>query len=210
MNIAILGATGNVGSRLTTEALSRGHKVTAIARSAGSAGSAGKIEAKPGLTVKATDLTDTTALAHAVSGYDAVLLAVRFQGLDAAPLLDAIKQAHTKRLLVVGGAGSLQVPGGGIDVVDTPNFPAEYKPEATAAREFLHTLRKEATLDWTMISPSAMLVPGTRTGKFRIGDDQLLVDAAGKSEISMEDLSVALIDELEQHKHSRKRFTAGY
>jgi len=203
MNIAIIGATGYTGTPLTAEALSRHHHVTAIARKAG------QIPAAPGLSAKALDYTDTAALAAALEGKEAVLVAVKFHNADTAPLLQAIKRAGVKRVLVIGGAGSLQAAPG-LDVVDTPNFPAEYKEEALAAREFLRTLRKENGLDWTLLSPSALLVPGERTAKYRVGGDTLLVDAQGKSSISIQDLAKALIDELEQPRHIRQRFTVGY
>lgn len=203
MNIAIIGATGGVGSRLTKEALSRGHQVTAIARKAN------ELPAQAGLTTKAISYTDAGALVDAIKGKDAVLLAVKFQSGDGEQILKTIKQAHPKRLLAVGGAGSLEAKPG-LDVVDTPDFPDAYKGEALAAREFLRTLRKESELDWTSISPSALLLPGERTAKYRVGGDQLLVDGEGKSSISIEDLAKALIDELEQPKHSRNRFTVGY
>jgi putative NADH-flavin reductase len=203
MKIAIIGATGNVGSRLTKEAVSRGHQVSAIARNAD------KLPPQVGVTAKSADFTNAAALAPLLAGHDAVLVAVKYSTADGTQILAALKQAGVKRLLVVGGAGSLQVASGA-DLVDTPNFHEAWKPEALAAREFLRTLRKEPALDWTMISPSALLQPGERTGKFRLGTDQLLTDAQGNSKISMEDLAVALIDELEKPKHSRGRFTAGY
>jgi len=203
MKIAIIGATGGVGSRLTNEALSRGHQVTAIARKAN------ELAGKPGLTPVALDLADAGKLAAAVAGQDAVLVSIKYHTTDSAKLLADLKKAGIKRLLAVGGAGSLQDPTGR-DVVDSPEFPAPWKGEALAAREFLRALRQESALDWTLISPSAMLVPGERTGKYRIGADQLLVDDKGNSGISIEDLAKALIDELEEPRHSRKRFTVGY
>lgn len=203
MNIAIIGATGSVGSRLTHEALARGHQVTAIARKAN------ELPAQAGLVPVAISYTDNAALTRAIEGKDAVLLAVKFTSGDGPQILRAVKAAHPKRFLAVGGAGSLEARPG-LDVVDTPDFPAAYKDEALAAREFLRSLRREGELDWTMISPSALLAPGERTGKYRIGTDQLLVDAQGKSHISIEDLAKALIDELEEAKFRRARFTVGY
>ena len=203
MNITIIGATGNVGSRITAEALSRGHQVTAIARKADA------LPAQAGLTAKALDYSDGAKLAAAIEGQDAVLVAVKYHTADPAPILAAVKQAGVQRLLVVGGAGSLQDPTGR-DVVDSPDFPAPWKGEALAARDFLHTLRKEAAVNWTMLSPSALLEPGERTAKYRLGTDQLLIDAQGNSKISIEDLAKALIDELEQPQYLRKRFTVGY
>lgn len=203
MKIAIIGATGGVGSRLTHEALSRGHQVTAIARKAN------ELAGKPGLTPVALDLADAGKLAAAVAGQDAVLVSIKYHTTDGAKLLANLKKAGVKRLLAVGGAGSLQDPTGR-DVVDSPEFPALWKDEALAAREFLRALRQESALDWTLISPSAMLLPGERTGKYRVGADQLLVDDKGNSGISIEDLAKALVDELEEPRHSRKRFTVGY
>jgi uncharacterized protein len=114
-----------------------------------------------------------------------------------------------KWLLVVGGAGSLEVAPG-VQLVDTPDFPEAYKPEALAGRDFLNVLRGEQELDWTFLSPSALFVPGERTGKFRLGTERLLVGSGGESRISMEDYAIALVDELETPRHSRQRFTVGY
>ena len=114
-----------------------------------------------------------------------------------------------RRLLVVGGAGSLEVSPG-LTLVNTPDFPVEYKPETLAGVEFLNVLRGEKELDWTFLSPPYFFAPGERTGKFRLDKDKLLVAADGQSRISTEDFAIALVDELEQPKHSRQRFTVGY
>ncbi|NUU01619.1 NAD(P)-dependent oxidoreductase [Herbaspirillum robiniae] len=203
MNIALIGATGNVGSRILEEALRRGHQVIAIARDAG------KIAARDKLTARSADVKDTAALATAIAGADVVVSSGRFANFTAADVLPALKQAGVKRLAVVGGAGSLEIAPGKA-LVDTPDFPAEYKPEATAGRAFLNDLRGEKDIAWTFLSPSALFIAGERTGKFRLGADQLLADAAGKSWISYEDYAIALLDELEQPKHLRARFTVGY
>jgi putative NADH-flavin reductase len=144
-----------------------------------------------------------------LAGHDAVISAVRFSGSDARTLIDAVKAAGVPRYLVVGGAGSLEVAPGQ-KLVDTPTFPAAYKPEALKGGEFLQALRAEKDLDWTFLSPSAMIAAGQRTGKFRLGGDQLLSDENGKSSISYEDFAVAMVDELEKPAHSRRRFTVGY
>ncbi len=120
-----------------------------------------------------------------------------------------MKKAGVKRLLVVGGAGSLLLPGGG-RVIDSEGFPAEYKAEASAGAEFLETLRQEQELDWTFLSPSALFDGTERTGKFRLGQDDLLVSSEGTSSISFADYAIAMIDEVETPKHSRQRFTVGY
>jgi len=124
-------------------------------------------------------------------------------------VINGLKKAGVKRLLVVGGAGSLEVKPG-LQLVDRPEFPSEYKQGSLAVREALNILRKETSLEWTFLSPSAVLEPGRRTGTFRLGMDQLLTDAKGESRISVEDLAIALIDELENLKHIRRRFTVGY
>lgn len=203
MKIALIGATGQVGSRVLAEALGRGHQVTAIARQAGA------LEQRAGLRTVALDVTDGEGLAAALAGHDAVVISVKYSNVAVAPLLDAVRRAGVPRVLLVGGAGSLQVAPG-VDLVDTPDFPAAYKPEALAAREALRQLRSERTLDWTLLSPSAFLQPGQRTGTYRVGSDSLLTDAKGESRITIDDLAHALVDELEQGKHHRSRFTVGY
>jgi putative NADH-flavin reductase len=137
-----------------------------------------------------------------------VISAVHFTASDASVLIGAVKTAGAKRYLVVGGAGSLEAAPG-VALVDTPDFPQAYKAEALAGAEFLDLLRKEPTLDWTFLSPSAMFVPGERTGKFRLGTDQLLTNEHGSS-ISFEDYAIAFVDEIEKPAHSRQRFTVGY
>jgi putative NADH-flavin reductase len=124
-------------------------------------------------------------------------------------IIDGVKEAGVKRLLVVGGAGSLEVAPG-VQLVDTPQFPEQWKAGALAAREVLYLLRDESELEWTFLSPSNMIAPGERTGRFRLGTDQLLTDANGQSWISLEDYAVAMLNELEDPKHIRQRFTVGY
>jgi uncharacterized protein len=202
--IVILGITGRVGSRLADELLTRGHSVIGIARNVST------VSVRPGLTVRRADATRAEALVPLLRGHDVVISATRFAGgTEAGVLLSAVRQADVPRLLVVGGAGSLEVAPG-LALVDTPEFPAAYKAEASAGRDFLRTLQQEKDLDWSFLSPSALLEPGARTTKFRLGGDQLLADAQGKSWISMEDYAIALADELESPKHSRRRFTVGY
>ncbi|MFF7398092.1 NAD(P)-dependent oxidoreductase [Achromobacter sp. NPDC008082] len=203
MKIALIGITGRVGSRVADELLKRGHQVTGIARNPAD------VNAQPGLTVQQGDATDPEGLTPLLTGHDAVISATRFVSTDAKPLLAAVKNAGVPRLLVVGGAGSLLVAPGKL-LIDTPEFPDAYKPEARAGVVFLDTLRQEKVLNWTFISPSALFEPGERTGTFRVGDDYLLADDEGKSWISMEDYAIALADELETPKHSRRRFTVGY
>jgi len=203
MKIALIGSTGNVGSRVAAEALSRGHAVTGISRHPE------KQSAKPGLTAARGDAADAAGLPAVLAGHDVVVSSTRFAGSDARALVVAVKKAGVKRLLVVGGAGSLEAAPG-VALIDAPEFPAAYKPEAAAGRDFLHALRGERELDWTFLSPSAFFGPGERTGKFRVGGDALLVGADGRSRISIEDYALALVDELETPRHSRRRFTVGY
>jgi len=203
MKIALIGATGNVGTRLLAELLGRGHQVTGIARHLD------KLERRLGLTARTADINDEAGLAAAIAGHDAVISSVRFVSLNVGKLLAALKTAGVKRLLVVGGAGSLEVSPG-LRLLDSSIFPPEFKEEAMAGAAFLADLRLESELDWTYLSPSAMFVPGERTGKFRLGADQLLTDAKGESRISMEDFAIAMVDELERPAHSRARFTVGY
>jgi uncharacterized protein len=212
MKIALIGASGFIGSALRKEALSRGHQVTALVSQPQ------KLEPAPGLTVVQADVNATSALTTQLKGHDAVLSAFsgHAQGDIEAYYLKGIRsiiaatqEAGIKRLLVVGGAGSLEVQPG-VQLLDTPQFPAAYKPTAEGARKALGLLREESALDWTMLSPSAAIAPGERTGRFRLGGDQLLKNAEGESRISVEDYAVAFIDELEKPAHVRQRFTVGY
>lgn len=203
MKIAVIGASGRVGSRVVTETLARGHFVTAITRDSTT------VTPRANLVAVHADAGNIAELAGAISGNDAVVSALRFVDSDPTKIVEALKRAGIKRYVVVGGAGSLEVASGK-QLVDQPNFPAEYRAESLKARAFLNVLRGEAGLDWTYLSPSAEFAPGLRTGKFLLGHDQLLVDANGKSSISMEDFAIALVDELEKPAHIRQRFTVGY
>ena len=212
MKIAIFGASGRIGSRIVTEALNRGHEVTAIARHPENY----TLE-QPHLRVTRGDLFNSQDVEAAVFDHDAVVCAYNFtHGAQPStfsemtvPLLNGLKQAGVKRLLVVGGAGSLEVSPG-VQLVDTPDFPPAYKAAALAHREALKIYQQEKNIDWTYLSPAAEIVPGERTGKFRSGKDQLITGENGHSLISMEDFAVAVIDELETPMHIRERFTVGY
>jgi putative NADH-flavin reductase len=202
MKVALVGASGNAGSRILKELSDRGHAVTAIARHPE------KIAVLPNVTAVKGETAAKDALAALLAGHDAVISAVRFA--DGAPvqLLDAVRAAGVKRFLVVGGAGSLEVAPGR-RLIDTPEFPEAYKPEASAAAAFLDSLKGVSDLDWTFLSPSALFTAGERTGKFRLGKDELLTSEKGSS-ISFEDYAIALVDEIEQPRHVRQRFTVGY
>ena len=213
MKIILIGATGFVGSALLEELLSRGHEVTTVTRHPE------KLKHRPQLNAKKGDAYDPKSIAALAAGHDAVVSAFN-PGWDQADILqltlkatrsilEGVKASGVKRLLVVGGAGSLEVAPG-LQLVDTPQFPDQWKQGALGARDALNVIRQEKVLDWTFISPAAFLKPGERTGKFRLGGDQLLTDAKGESRISVADLAVAIVDELEKPKHIRSRFTAAY
>jgi uncharacterized protein len=183
--------------------VNRGHQVTGISRHPE------KGQSGAGLTLQKGDVKDEAGLAKQLAGHDAVVHSVRFLDTDVRSAVGAAKNAGVGRFLVVGGAGSLEVAPGSV-LVDTPNFPPAYKAEASAGRDFLNALKPERDLDWTFLSPSVFFSPGERTGKFRLGKDQVLTAADGKSSISMEDYAIALADEIERPQHSRQRFTVGY
>jgi len=213
MKIALIGATGYIGSVILQEALSRGHQVTGIARQPG------KMPGHPNLIPLTGDIRNELETAALLLDHEAVISAyapVRgtpdvyeqvISGYRA--ILSAVKKAGITRLLVTGGAGSLEVSPG-VQLVDTLDLPEQWKPGILGIREVLYILRKEAELDWTFLSPSQTIAPGKRTGQFRIGGDGLLTGADGKSRISLEDYAMAMIDELENPKHIRQRFTVGY
>ena len=202
MKIALIGATGNAGSRILAELSRRGHALTAIGRHPE------KVAALPGVVAAKADADDVNGLAATLKGHDVVISSVHFTASDPHKLIEAVHASGVPRYLVVGGAGSLEVAPG-VKLIDTPQFPAIYKAEAAAGGAFLDLLRRESALDWTFLSPSAMFVPGERTGKFRLGGDQLLSNDKGSS-ISFEDYAIALADEVEKPAHSRRRFTVGY
>jgi uncharacterized protein len=203
MKIAVIGASGNAGSRITAELARRGHSVTAIARHPE------KIAALANVTPTGGDVMDQAGLARLLAGHDAAISSVHFLASDPVRLIAAAKESKVGRYLVVGGAGSLEVAPG-VRLVTTSGFPVAYKAEAEAGGAFLDLLRAEKELNWTFLSPSALFVAGERTGKFRLGIDQLLTAADGKSSISFEDFAVALADEIERPVHIRRRFTVGY
>jgi uncharacterized protein len=203
MNIAVVGASGNAGSRIVAELSRRGHHVTAIARAPE------KIAAWPNVTAKKGDAHDQAALTELLKRHDVAISSIHFLASDPAKLIGAAKASRVGRYLVVGGAGSLEVAPG-VRLVTTAGFPAQYKAEAEKGAAFLDLLAQEKDLNWTFLSPSALFTAGERTAKFRLGTDQLLTAADGKSSISFEDFAVALADEIERPAHIRARFTVGY
>ncbi|KTT04060.1 3-beta hydroxysteroid dehydrogenase [Pseudomonas oryzihabitans] len=201
-SIALLGATGNVGSRLLDEALARGHSVTALVRDPA------RLAPRTGLTVATGDVAHSDN-AQALAGHEVLISSLRFADVAPATLIDFARAAGIPRLLIVGGAASLSLPDG-TRLFDAPAFPAEYRSEAGAGIATLEALREVSDLDWVFVSPQMVFFPGERTGQFRLGRDALLFDAAGNSHISYEDYAVALLDEVERPAHHRTRFTIGY
>jgi uncharacterized protein len=212
MKLALFGASGTIGQRILREALRRGHTVTAIMRDPSRL-----TDQHPHLTAVVGDVLDPARVAAAVAGHEAVLSAYGPTGgagaetiaAAARALITGLNAAGVTRLVVVGGAGSLEVAPGR-QLIDTPQFP-EAKPVARAHAEALAIYRTAgADLAWSYLSPAALVEPGERTGAFRLGGDQLLTDAEGQSRISAEDYAVAFLDEVEHPRHVRQRFTVAY
>lgn len=217
-NVVLIGASGFVGNAILNELLERGHRVTAVARNTS------KITAKSeNLEVKEIDVENAPAIIEAMKGKDAVISAYNpgwsnpnmyEDTLRVYPkILEEVKESGVKRLLIVGGAGSLFVKSG-LRLVDTGTLPEAWLPGVKSmAKFFLETLVNEKELDWVFFSPAANLgnlTTGVRTGKFRLGKDDLIVDEKGESFISVEDYAMAMVDELEQENHHHERFTIGY
>lgn len=209
MHVVLYGATGKSGSRILRELLSRGHSVTAVVRAKG------RLEPEAGLSIVEGDVSSAAAIAGRIQGADAVVSAYAPPVEDTDQLLavtqnflDAAKQAGVPRFVFVGGAGSLEVAPG-VTLIDSGHLPAEWLGIATSHSKALE-LAKKSDINWTCFSPAAYFGPGERTGKFRLGADNLISDAQGNSRITMEDFAIALVDELESPKHERARFTAGY
>ncbi|MGW4797124.1 NAD(P)-dependent oxidoreductase [Nonomuraea sp. NPDC004297] len=200
MKILLFGATGMVGQRIAAELRDRGHEVTGLSR---------------GGPVKG-DVHDTATLAE---GYDVIVSAIAppRDGTEPEPpflaanraLIDGARTAGVPRVIVVGGAGSLQVAPGH-DLVDTPDFPDVYKKESLAGRALLRLYREVDDLDWTFFSPAAEIAPGERTGTYRLGGDLLMTDSEGRSFISAEDFAVAIADEVDEPAHPRRRVSVAY
>lgn len=217
MKVAVIGATGHVGSVLTAEAVLRGHSVIAVSRT-GSAPVAGNVT---GVGVDIASVPDLTA---AIAGSDVVIHAFNpgrgrigrevydafIEGHHA--ILNAVRAAGVSRLLCVGGAGSL-LTRDGVELVDSPEWPpefADYKDGVRGTRALYYLLRETQGFDWVFLSPPNLLTPGPRTGAYRVGTDRLLYDADGQSHIALADFACAMIDELERPVHHRQRFTVGY
>lgn len=213
--VAVVGATGFVGTQVVNELANRGYEVEAIVRDAS------KVHENEKVKVKSVDVNNVDELANALKESDAVISAFN-AGWTNPNLYDdflkgseniekAVEKSGVKRFITVGGAGSLYIDGN--QLVDSPEFPAEYKAGATAARDYLNKIKENKTLDWTFFSPAIEMHQGTagvRVGKYRTDLDNPVFDANGRSILSVEDVAVALVDELEQNNHIRERFTAAY
>jgi len=213
MRIAIIGASGQIGAFIRDEALERGHQVTAIVRHPE------KITVRnPRLTVVKADILKGK-VDELVKGHDAVISAYNAgwsnpdiyneQIKGAKAIINGVKRSGIKRLLVVGGAGSLEVAPG-VQLIDTVSFPEQVKGGVLATRETLYMLRKEKELEWTFLCPPSSIAAGERTGHYRVGKDQLLKNKEGESKISIQDYAIAMLDELEHPQHIRERFTVAY
>ena len=216
MRVVLYGATGMVGSRILKELLSRGHVVTAVVRDPS------KLTPQNNLTIEKGDMLDADNIAKVAKGSDVVISSYGPpsgpQGPDPTKtslladatraLIAGARRAGAPRIIMVGGAGSLEISPG-LQIVDAPTFPDAYKPIALAHRDAYHIMRA-SDLNWTYFSPAMMIQPGERTGKFRLGKDALISDDKGNSSISAEDYAIALVDEVEQGRHTKQRFTIGY
>jgi putative NADH-flavin reductase len=211
VKVLVFGAAGNIGRAITGELLSRGHTVTGATRSG--------TGADPGVPIVAGDAADPATVARLAQGQDAVVAAIgpkpgspvpegAFSG-PAHGLIDGLREAGVRRLMILGGAGSLETAPGQ-RVVDGPDFPDAWKPNALGQAEALGIYRTVDDLDWTYVSPAAIIQPGERTGTFRVGGDQLLTDSSGASRISIPDYAVAFVDELEKGDAIRRRITVAY
>ncbi|WP_293947119.1 MULTISPECIES: NAD(P)-dependent oxidoreductase [unclassified Sphingobacterium] len=215
MKVAVIGSTGFVGAHLVKELVDRNYEVVALARHIES------IPSNDNIKKVAVDINNHGQLVNALVGADVVISAFNAGWTNpnlyedftkgALAIQQAVKDADVKRFIVVGGAGSLLIEGNRL--VDSPEFPQEIKPGALAAADYLDTIRKEDQLEWTMISPAIEMNPqaaGTRTGKYRTGLDTPIFDQEGRSRLSVEDLAVAIVDEIANKQFINKRFTAAY
>jgi len=202
-HIALVGASGNIGTKIAGELLSRGHTVTGIARNPE------KITAQEGLTAVAGDIMEPEKLAEILKGHDAVICASSFIPNESEKLLEAVRKSGVERFLMVGGAASLYNEKGE-KVWESLELPEEVMTYIKEGMRALDLLREEGGLEWTFFSPAVFIGPGERTGKFRLGKDNVVADANGESKISYDDYAIAMVDELEQGNNIKGRFTIGY
>lgn len=209
MNVVVYGATGNSGSEIVKELLARGHNVTGVARNVE------KLKDQPAVTAKTDDLTNADAVAAIIKGADVVVSAYQPPADNTDKLIEvtklqieAVKKAGGPKLVVVGGAGQLEVAPG-VTLIKSGYLPAEYMPIAVSHEKAAEVL-KASDINWTYIAPAAYFVPGERTGKYRTGTNNLVSDEKGESKISFADYAIALVDEIEKAKHERALFSVGY
>jgi hypothetical protein len=200
--IALIGASGRIGSRIASELVARAYAVTGISRHP-------EAIATAGVTAVAGDVTQPAALAAVLQGHDAVISAASFIPGQAEQLIAAVRQSGVHRFLMVGGAASLEVEPGK-RVIDTLDLPEAWRAPIMEGIRTLALLRQVDDVDWTFFSPAIQIGPGERTGGFRLGTEQVVKDAAGVSRISFDDYAIAMVDELEQGRHKKARFTIGY
>lgn len=203
VNVALIGASGNVGSRVLKELSDRGHHITAIARHPEN------IKPYVNVTTRQGDLFAVDKLTALLAGHDVVISSVYFSHSDPRLLVEAVRGAGVPRYIVVGGAGSLLAEQNK-PLIEQPYFPEAYKAEASGGVACLQYLKTVSDIDWAFLSPSSEFFAGERTGKFRIGADHLLVDHDGHSRISFEDYAVALVNEIEAPHHHQTRFSVAY
>ena len=203
MKLAIVGATGFIGQYIFNEAVTRKHQVLALVRNPA------KITSSTQVTPKKVDAQNPTALTAALADQDAAVISIHYENQNIVSIINAVKISKVKRVLFIGGAASLEVAPG-VQLLDTPEFPDQWKATAEAAKNLLNILKGEKELNWVYVSPSAFIEPSERTGKFRLGLDQLLLNEKGESRISTQDFAIAVLDELENPQHKQLRFTVGY
>ncbi len=201
--IALIGASGKIGSKIAAELVSRGHTVTGVARNPE------KIPAQKGVTAVAGDFTNPQAIAGALKGHDAIISAASFIPGQAEQLIASVRASGVKRFLMVGGAASLQTEDGK-KVIDGLTLPDAWKAPIMEGIRTLGLLRDVKDVDWTFFSPAIQIGPGERTGKFRLGKEQVVKDAEGNSKISYDDYAIAMVDELERGQNIKGRFTVAY
>ena len=214
--VAVIGATGFVGTQVVKELANRGYFVNALARNTS------KIEESENVKAVTADIYNTSELAEILKGNDAVISTFNpgwtnpniFEDFlkGAESIEKAVEESGVKRFIVVGGAGSLYIAEG-LQLIDTPEFPAEIKPGAEAARQYLEMIKKNEVLDWTFFSPAIEMHQGTagvRKGTYRTALENPVFDENGRSVLSVEDVAVALVDELENNQFVKQRFTAAY
>ena len=212
MKIALLGASGTIGQRILNEAISRGHTVTAILRNPANSTIGGN-----GVNTVQGDITEPDSIVAAITGHDAVISSIGpgegeetdLVAVAAQTLVDVLPDTGVRRLLIVGGAGGLEVAPG-VRLIDTPEFPEAWKGIAQSQIDALDIYKTSDELDWTYISPAALIQPGVRTGKYRIATNQLVADAEGQSRISAEDYAIALLDQLENPEYLKQGIAVGY